>query len=709
MIQANPYSRFCLLLLATCLIASNYCNIVSAHEPARTSAKSKSKSEIQKISDQIDELVEQKLQQSGQSINELSSDEVFLRRAYLDIAGRIPTVKETKEFLRSSSSQKRSDLIDELLDSYGYVSRQFNFWADILRVKTRMPGNLSGVSYIDYLKDSLQENKPYDEFVRELITSDGANMKRGNGAVGYYLRDRNMPEDNMSNTVRIFLGTRLECAQCHDHPFDKWTQRQYFEMVAFTGGLRYRNEDTPKAIDDVRRMVRKGEIPRTAQGVVNRLSQQVTYGISGGGTGLARLPEGFLGEDGKEGEIVVGKTMFEGKKLVDSKVPRNTKTKFKRRGNAQQGFIPGSKDLQSREAYAQWMTDPGNPRFAKVIANRMWKQALGLGLIEPIDIIEDGTEASNPELMDFLTETMIELDFDVKQFLRAIYNSKVYQATSYDKDIPDPAEYGFNGPVMRRLSAEQLWDSLLVLTVDEFDQRKSTPTAYNRYGMSGDPYENYEQLVNMSVNELKNLITELSDKSMNKRKRQVDPKVAAERKRLQAKRKQLQSQLKQAQKRRNTPQIRKLRIEIAKTEAEYKKTLGNGRSLLRASELESPARPGHFLREFGQSDRDTIENSNTDPAVTQVLSMMNGYVEQKITRDSSSVLMQTALTARSGKECTDLIFLSMLNRKPTAAEAKEWKYEFESAVKQKDPAKIKEIYSDLIWMLANSNEFIFNK
>ena len=115
------------------------------------------------------------------------------------------------------------------------------------------------------------------------------------------------------------------------------------------------------------------------------------------------------------------------------------------------------------------------------------------------------------------------------------------------------------------------------------------------------------------------------------------------------------------------------------------------------------------MREFGQSDREQIENSNTDPAVTQVLAMMNGYVEEKIATDSSSVLMQTALKAKSGKECTESIFLSMLNRKPTRKESRAWEKDFDDAARRKDQAKIKEIYTDLIWTLANSNEFIFIK
>ena len=198
-----------------------------ARSTKRVSAMSIPRSDVLAISEQIDAHVLAQLQKKKEKRNKPSTDAIFLRRLYLDVVGRIPTLEEASAFLMSGDKNKRAALIDELLDSYGYVSRQFNFYADLLRVKSRA-GKIVGQSYIDFIKDSLTQNKPYDQFVRELLTSAGPMMQEGNGAVGYYLRDVGMPEDNMSNTIRIFLGTRLECAQCHDHPFDKWTQRQYF-------------------------------------------------------------------------------------------------------------------------------------------------------------------------------------------------------------------------------------------------------------------------------------------------------------------------------------------------------------------------------------------------------------------------------------------------------------------------------------------------
>ena len=386
-------------------------------------------------SNRIDALINQQLEANNSKRNRVATDDVFLRRAYLDIIGRIPTIEETYSFLESSNQDKRAELIDDLMQSYGYVSRQFNFYADLLRLKSRIR-NVNGGPYIDFVKDALQENMPYDRFVAELLTSEGAMMEKGNGATGYFLRDLGMPEDNMSNTVRVFLGTRLECAQCHDHPFDKWTQRQYFEMVAFTGGMKYKTENSINRQQLVAAARRSNmEISTEARQALRRILQPLSTGVSGTGTGLAKLPEGYMGSDGEEGEIVKAKTIFDDQPLVQPEIPSQTKKNSRRNRNKNKNKkkragknIPGAKPIDSRKAFAHWVTDDDNPRFAKVIANRLWKQAMGLGLIEPVDVIEDHTKASNPELMEYLTQLMIDLDFDTKQFLRIIYNTKTYQA-----------------------------------------------------------------------------------------------------------------------------------------------------------------------------------------------------------------------------------------------------------------------------------------
>ena len=654
-----------------------------ANEPSRES--------IQQISDKIDALVMQKLSDEGLKRNKRTKDSVFVRRVYLDIIGRIPHLHETNAFLNSKRKSKRADLIDELLNSYGRTSRQFNFWADLLRINSNMGNGLSGQPYVDFVKDSLERNKPYDDFVQDLLTASGPNLATGNGGVGYYLRDRNMPEDNMSNTVRIFLGTRLECAQCHDHPYDSWTQRQYYEMVAFTGGVSYRStQDNAKESQE---LFKAGQVPEKIYVKVKQFLRSLNMGVSGSGSGMARLPENFLGDDGEDGEIVVARDMFDGEALTSAKIPGASSSKKKRKRK-----VSTNKEIGSREIYAAWLTAPDNPRFATVIANRLWKQAMGGGLIEPVDIIEDGTEASNPKLMEYLAETMVDLNFDMKQFQRAIFMSQTYQASAFNKDVLDVTKYYFQGPIVRRMSAEQIWDSLLTLILNQTDVRWTDAGS----GTNASELQ-YEDLIKKQPQE----ILDYAVKTIEKR-RQGNRGKAQKKKKQEVKKKQSEfnKQLQAAQKANNSNAIRSIMAKRAIFMAKYRK----GQSqFTRASELPSPAPAKHFLREFGQSDRAVIDNSSLEPSIPQVLSMMNGVLEKSVCRDPNSLLMLQATQARSSTECIETVFLTMLSREPSRKELQAWRPNFDAAVRRSGQSAMVDTFSDLIWTIANSNEFIFLK
>lgn len=181
----------------------------------------------------IDELLAAHWQEHGVEASKPASDEVFVRRAYLEIAGRIPTRSEALEFFRSQKADKRKQLVDTLLDGDGYAQHFFRFWADILRAQTRANGG-QGVyispRYVELLKRRIRENQHYDDFVYELVSARGAVWN--NPGIGYYARDIGMPLDNLALTSRIFLGARIECAQCHDHPFDKWKQMDFYRLAA---------------------------------------------------------------------------------------------------------------------------------------------------------------------------------------------------------------------------------------------------------------------------------------------------------------------------------------------------------------------------------------------------------------------------------------------------------------------------------------------
>ena len=695
---------FCKLTLATLMlfvISDNSSANENVSNAARKSVKSRPISKTLEVSRKIDQLVEKALEEKNLQPNDLVSDEIFLRRVYLDIAGRIPSYAEATEFLQDSSQNKRQHLIDRLLDSNGFVSNQFNYFADLLRIKSRLR-NITGQPYIDFVKDSIRNNKPWDVFVKEMLTSEGNYAERGHGAVGYYLRDFGMPEDNMSNTVRIFLGTRLECAQCHDHPFDVWTQKDYFEMVAFTGGMMTRVDPPFEDANELRKMQRKGNLPEETRRNLQRMLRPLAYGVQGSGTGLARLPKDYQESDGEPNQIVTAKTMFEKKELVVPVLPKVGNKSKRKYNNRNRNGIPGAKHVDSREAYAEWMTSPDNPRFTTVIANRMWKRAMGVGVIEPVDIITSETKPSNPELMDYLTEQMVAMEFDLKQFLRAVYNSKTYQRAACVSDDEEVTEYTFRGPLLRRLSGEQLWDSLMTLAVDGVDERAGS-NFYNRNYQGMDIYSLYEQTKGMSAKEVLELANMPREEVRKKQREMYDKAMSkqnAQRKEMAAEYKKLQKKQFQARKNKDYKKLAELKQELQQMiKMNRVKSMKNSRDMVRASEMTSPARPGHLVREFGQSDRDQIENSNKEPAVTQVLSLMNGYIETRIAANPNTMLMVNLDKSSTAEDKINTVFLSILNRYPTSEEKQIWLEEAK--------ANAKTVAGDLIWTLVNNSEFLF--
>ncbi|MDH3585024.1 MAG: DUF1549 and DUF1553 domain-containing protein, partial [Phycisphaerae bacterium] len=393
---------------------------------AEAAVKSPPRPDTRAISARIDALVQADLARHNVKPNPPAGDEVFLRRIYLDAIGRIPTVDEAIAFLHSTEPDKRRRLIDQLLDSPGYVSRQYNYWADVLRAKSRLRQG-SGLPYIQFIKQSLAANKPYDQFVRELLTAEGPSHARDNGATGYYLRDFNMPEDNMSNTVQVFLGTQMVCAQCHDHPFDKWTQLEFFEMAAFTGGTQTRYNQAYKSpmFARVRQVMGAEADDREMKRAVGKFTEVLRYGVEGSGTGLSRLPKDYQYDDAKPLEVVKAHVMFGQQPTLS--YPEPAKAKPQKSSRSKKYGRSSAKSIDSRKTYAQWMTSPDNPRFAQVVANRLWKQAMGRGVVEPVDDLSDSTKPANPELMAYLQGQMVALGYDMKQYLRAIYNSKTYQ------------------------------------------------------------------------------------------------------------------------------------------------------------------------------------------------------------------------------------------------------------------------------------------
>jgi hypothetical protein len=666
---------------------------------------------------EIDRLIEADLARNNLKPNTLLDDASFARRVYLDLVGRIPTAEEISAFLADSASDRREALVDKLLTSPGYASHLFNWMADLFRVKSRLQNQVSGEPYIHFIKESISEGKPWDQFVRDLLTASGPSEKRGHGATGYYMRDRGMPEDNMSNTITIFLGTRLECAQCHNHPFDKWTQLQYHEMVAFTGGLRYTNDSFRQTEEGKRLQAMADTFKGEKDGqrsleyrAFQRMLQPLQYGIAGTGTGVYRLPKDYQYPDAQKNQIIKAKAMFGNEVTLAADTAAAEKASGKPSPRNNRPTQVRAADINSREAYAKWLTSPENPRFTMVIANRLWKRFFGKGVIEPVDNLKEGTKPTNPELLKHLEATMVSVGYDLRQYLRVLVNSKTYQREACAKDPGEDDVYRFPGPLLRRMTAEQLWDSMVTLVVPDVDSKLQKPG-----DAAESVYANYERLTKITLEQAKPIVEmeALRQKDPAKarelaRQREQEARAAQEAPRKIAK---LQEQLKKA----DAEQAKKIREEIAALEKaaaataptsmrmmemQYRGRGGNNRNpYARASDLEQPARPGHFLREFGQSDREQIEASHRDSAVPQALALLNGFVDKTILPSKTSAIRASVDAAKSPAEKVTALFRGILARDASPKEKGEWTPDLE----KRGEAAVK----DLIWTLVNTHEFMF--
>ena len=597
---------------------------------------------IKKLARYADNLVLEKLRSERQRPTRDTDDYTFMRRAYLKIIGRIPGKAEIDEFKTEMRGDKLK-LINKLLDTEGYVSHQLNYFADILRIQDKLNNtNInSGFRYREYVRNEIRANTPFDEFVQKLIAAEGAYYDSGNEAIGFYLRDRGMPLDNLANTVQVFLGTRLECAMCHDHPFDKWTQKQFYEMSAFTDGVgRVRGpQELQTIVNEFNKLVRadKSDDARTFTQYRNYIRDIMGYGLADElGKGTIKLTDAFMEDDAKPGDTLHAKAIF----APPLKIEQGTQ-------------LP-----QSRKQFSEWITSEANPRFTTVIVNRLWKRAFGIGLIEPVDDMNDMTESSNPELLAYLEKIMASVDYDVKEFMRVLYSMDLFTRDSVKDDYESPETFYFAGPPLQRMTGEQIWDSLVTLVYNNIDSPERVPSNYDEKYQA--VYERYKDKTAQEIyDELKVYLAETEKPSRN-----LADVVA---------------QLNKAD----------------GTSYEPKKI--PARDLIRSSYIGYPARGGHLIRQFGGSDKQLIENSNFEATTPQVLNMLNGFVEQKIVNNKNADFMKQMAEEKRETGKIEDVFMSILNREPNTRELNLLK----KYIDQKDGAK------HIAWILMNSHEFIF--
>lgn len=608
-----------------------FANACKAAQPRRPL----SQSVVNNAAARLDESINLVLKTSNTQPNPQTSDALFLRRLYLDAIGRIPTETEAQAFFHDPSPQKRSNLINTLLNSPGYTMQMFNWLADMLRVKDDYGKGARAYLYEDWLKDQIAMNVPWNAMVREMLTADGKLYE--NGAAGFLLRDAQMPLDGVSNLLTTFLGANVSCAQCHDHPFADWTQHDFYSMSAFFGATDGFHEDVYRKS---RKLMKSPELASVGKGAVRQLLSASAYNLVDLTKNKLKFPKDYKYKDAQPGELTAPALIRWADTTADNPAYASI----------------GTSSAQLRNQFADWMVHPANPRFATAIANRLWKKVFGLAVQEPVTDIDDPSLASNPELLVQITTYMKQANFDLREFQRILFHTAAYQRQA-SKAPEDPQTYRFQGPIIRRMSAEQAWDSIVTLTTGE-----EADHLLLRRG------ENLQKIVisddQITVEGVKNAV-----KAMQETGRSVKGSGG--------------------KKQRGNPRS------LAKN---YEGGVPEMRSqllLARASEIQQPAPENHFLRLFGQSDRLVSDSNTTDGSVPQMLQLMNGPVQEVVTQNS--LVLRTAKQQADPAAQIASLYLGFLSRGPTSDESAK------ALAALKDGLALE----DVAWVLLNSREFLF--
>lgn len=355
----------------------------------------------------VDILVANRWRELGLEPSPLCSDTEFLRRASLDILGTLPTPAEIRSFLADTDPDKRTKCIDRLLDRPEYADYWGLKWGDLLRSSRTTLGEKPMWSFTNWIRQSLRENRGYDRFVQDLLTAQGSAFS--DGPTNYY-RVAQSPQELAETTAQIFLGIRLQCARCHHHPFEKWSQQDYYQFAAFFArvGSKEGRDYGPGTVEPIVRLLPAGE---------------VTHPKTGG----RMLPTPLALDNG----------------------PRLTAV-------ASDPDAAGDRRL----ALAAWLTRPDNPLFAQSVVNRYWSYFLGRGIVDPVDDMRVTNPPSNPELLDALAKDFVAHGYDLKHLIRSICTSRVYQLSSRRTERNRRDEIFYSHFIARRQPAEVLLDSV---------------------------------------------------------------------------------------------------------------------------------------------------------------------------------------------------------------------------------------------------------
>jgi len=655
----------------------------------------------------------------------LVDDLGYLRRVSVDLIGRIPTEAEIKQYLAWPAAERREKLVDRLLRDERFADRWTVFFGDMLRIRSGAEG---GAQFTAFVHKALEIGMPYDEMCRRLISANGKPGRTPE--VGYILGDGADPMALAASTAQVFMGVRIACAQCHNHPFDVWTREQFYGLAAYFGKTRrienqltrviYTTEASDTTIlwppEDMAKGGERKPMPPKFPFETVPANETPEY--------IARLNK------------LRAEQQARAAKKADTSLDDLLATADEKVKNATGGELPAILDVtgdlkkerskldvvgdlyrtsQLRKELADMITSPRNRYFAMCLANRVWAEVMGRGFVEPVDDFSQENAPSHPQALDYLADEFIAGGYDLKNLLRLIVTSQTYQRgrlTGVDETLRQESEAAFVAAPVRRMLAETMFDS--IAQAGHLFQYKYPAGANKRI---------VKRLVQVPVASDKKGLAEISPgKKQASEKMAMKPAVSESAYDLESSVALDFNAILKAKD--DEPSVEKMRV-MSKEEIEAMRMMDernkqgprmryveryvdfevdDNPKFDSAMRMASPAPPAHFLRIFGQTERAELgRHRDENPSMRQALMMLNGKLTHEASRVGDFEPVYPLLIGAKANidEAIKLVYREILTREPSAEEMTEGKEIIAAA------ASPREGMADLRWLLFNCHEFRF--
>ncbi len=686
----------------------------------------------------VDELIAEANKAAGLKLPQqpVVDDATFIRRIYVDMIGRIPTEGEVREFASMPPNGRREKLIDKLLKDGRFTDRWTIFFADMLRMRSNATG---GQAMIAYVHQAIEQGMPYDELARRLISINGKAGKIPEA--GFVLSDEADPLAMASITSQVFLGVRIACAQCHDHPFDVWTRKDFYDLAAYFGKTRRYESQLTKVVYSTEMdqtailWPPEGEVPAKDRKPLNprfpfaldKFTAKPKHIVRMEAVRKAKADAIAATKKGPSIDDLLAESSVNATQVAAGKIGETgsaKETKKDLRGIDIQGSLYKKSDY--REQLADSITAPGNRYFSRSFVNRVWKTLIGRGFVEPVDDFREDNPAVHPAAMDYLADEFVASDYDLRSLVRLVVTSDAYQRAHAPREADEltrmEMETNMLATPMRRMIAEALFDS--VITAGHLFGQKHSPgknekTIYEKIrvakagtGKPGDLAKagslvaggNNPAMMAGGMAGMNAPMAMAGGGYALENAIEVDFGAVLR----EAAKDEVEVEAMQAQSREEIEAMRMQR-EGGNNRMQYEektiaKVIDDNPSYNTSLRMQSPAPNGHFLQVFGQPNRSDLGDLRDDTAnMRQALMMLNGKFAHEAARVGDLEPMHKLLTGKAPDldAAVKLAYLEIMTRRPSAEELTEAK---EIIAGGANPL---EGMADLRWVLLNCNEFRF--